>query len=253
LSRKVQGTPSDELEASERQRELIAGVSHDLRARLNSLQLVATALADGILEPDLEQQYLKQMPVHVGALVAMVEDLSELARLEAGDPRSAMHPVDLRALIERSVEGLQMEADLECVSLSLDASPGTTVTSGNAVKLERVLRNLIENALHHTPRRGTVTVAVRVTGNGVEVDVTDTGTGIAALDREHVFEPFVRGTDASPTGGTGLGLTVCRAIVEAHGGQIWLAETDDGTRVRFSLPQDSPAPPGSDTPRPAPS
>jgi len=244
-------SPLDALEASERQRELIAGVSHDLRARLNSLQLVATALADGILEPELEQQYLKQMPVHVGALVALVEDLAELSRLEAGDPSSAMHPVDVRALVQRSVEGLQMEADMECVNLSVEAPPGTTLTSGNAVKLERVLRNLIENALHHTPRRGAVTVTVRVTEGDVEVDVTDTGTGIAAIDREHVFEPFVRGTGASPTGGTGLGLTVCRAIVEAHGGQIWLAEADDGTRVRFSLPEAARAPAESGSPPPA--
>lgn len=78
---------------------------------------------------------------------------------------------------------------------------------------------------------------MRATAVSIEVDVTDTGTGIDELDRDQIFEPFVRGTGASPTGGTGLGLTVCRAIVEAHGGRIWLAEADDGTRVRFSLPQ----------------
>ncbi len=227
----------DAVAASERQRELIVGVSHDLRGRLGSLQLVATALADGILEPDLEREYLKQMPVHVGALVALVEDLFELSRLEAGDPRSAMHPVDMHAVVRKTVEGMQMEAGMEGVTLTVDVPPGTTLASGSAGKLERVLRNLIENALHHTPRCGTVDVVVRATADSIEVDVTDTGTGITELDRDEVFEPFVRGTGASPTGGTGLGLTVCRAIVEAHGGRIWLAETGEGTRVRFSLPQ----------------
>jgi len=228
---------SDPAAASERQRELIVGVSHDLRGRLSSLQLVATALADGILEPDLERQYLKQMPVHVGALVALVEDLFELSRLEAGDPRSAMHPVDVHALVAQTVDGMQMEAAMEGVSLTVEVPPGTTLASGSAGKLERVLRNLIENALHHTPRRGTVDVLVRATAASIEVDVTDTGSGIDDIDRDQVFGSFVRGTEASPTGGTGLGLTVCRAIVEAHGGRIWLAEREDGTRVRFSLPQ----------------
>ncbi len=222
---------------SERQRELIAGVSHDLRGRLSSLQLVATALADGILEPELERQYLKQMPVHVGALVALVEDLFELSRLEAGDSPRLMQPVDIPDLVRGTVEGLQMEANIEGVSLRSEVPAGATLNSANGEKLERVLRNLIENAIHHTPRDGAVLISGRTTAAIVEVDVSDSGVGIPAIDRDHVFEPFMRGAGASPTGGTGLGLTVCRAIVEAHGGRIWLVEAKRGTLVRIQLPR----------------
>jgi signal transduction histidine kinase len=100
------------------------------------------------------------------------------------------------------------------------------------------LLNLIQNAIRHTPADGSVTVAAVSNGATVEVEVADTGEGVAPEERDRVFEPFFRGgAGVSRTGeGTGLGLAICRAIVEAHGGKIWLADSPTGTRVRFSLP-----------------
>jgi signal transduction histidine kinase len=108
----------------------------------------------------------------------------------------------------------------------------------NPEKLQRVLFNLIQNAIRHTPADGSVTVAAESHGERVEVEVADTGEGVAVSDRARLFEPFFRGGErvARSGDGTGLGLTICRAIVEAHGGEIWLAESPRGTRVRFSLP-----------------
>ena len=101
-----------------------------------------------------------------------------------------------------------------------------------------MLFNLIQNAIRHTPADGSVVVRAAPAGDAVEIEVADTGSGIAAAERDRVFEPFYRGgTDAARTSdGAGLGLAISRAIVEAHGGRIWLADAGAGTAVRFSLP-----------------
>ena len=99
-----------------------------------------------------------------------------------------------------------------------------------------MLFNLIQNAIHHTPPDGSVTVRVEDAGGGVEIEVADTGAGIAAEQRDRVFEPFYRGDAARQSPGAGLGLAISRAIVEAHGGSIWLEDATVGTRVRFRLP-----------------
>ena len=101
-----------------------------------------------------------------------------------------------------------------------------------------MLFNLIQNAIRHTPADGSVVVRAAPAGDAVEIEVADTGDGIAADDRDRVFEPFFRGGTqaARPSDGAGLGLAISRAIVEAHGGRIWLADAPRGTSVRFSLP-----------------
>ena len=108
----------------------------------------------------------------------------------------------------------------------------------NPEKLQRVLFNLIQNAIRHTPADGSVVVRAEPIADRIEIEIADSGTGIALDEREHVFTAFYRGgADAARTGnGAGLGLAVSRAIVEAHGGQIWLPDSELGTRVRFSLP-----------------
>jgi signal transduction histidine kinase len=108
----------------------------------------------------------------------------------------------------------------------------------NPEKIQRVLFNLIQNAIRHTPADGSVVVRAEPVADRIEVEVADTGDGIAPEERERVFSAFYRaGSEAARTGGgAGLGLAVSRAIVEAHGGRIWLADAPVGTRVRFSLP-----------------
>jgi signal transduction histidine kinase len=123
--------------------------------------------------------------------------------------------------------------------LSLPSS--LAAARANPEKLQRVLFNLIQNAIRHTPADGSVVVRATEVGEGIEVEVADTGPGIPPEEREHVFDAFFRGgADASARSGAdgagaGLGLAVSRAIVEAHGGRIWLADAPAGTRVRFSL------------------
>jgi len=107
---------------------------------------------------------------------------------------------------------------------------------GNPEQLQRVLFNLIQNAIRHTPPDGSVTVRAEDVDGAVEVEVADTGDGIPAAARERVFEPFYRADSARHDPGAGLGLAISRAIVEAHGGAIWLEDAPVGTRVRFRLP-----------------
>jgi signal transduction histidine kinase len=122
------------------------------------------------------------------------------------------------------------------VVAELEGAPPTT--RANPEKLQRVLFNLIQNAIRHTPADGSVTVRAQARDGAVEIEVTDTGDGITPADRERVFEPFFRGgADAARTSsGAGLGLAISRAIVEAHGGRIWLEGGGGGTRVRVRLP-----------------
>ena len=202
-------------------RRLIASVSHDLRTPITSLQLLTEALDDDIVDPAMRGEYLRRMTTHVRQLGSLIEDLFELSRLEAGDIRWSTERVRLSELFEETVEATR------------DAA-----ANANPEQLQRVLFNLIQNAIRHTPADGSVTVRVERGAEFVEIEVADTGQGIAPGDRDRVFEPFVQGAgrESRTDGAAGLGLAIARAIVEAHGGRIWLADCTEGTRVRFSLP-----------------
>jgi signal transduction histidine kinase len=122
--------------------------------------------------------------------------------------------------------------------VSASLAPELAPARANPEKLQRVLFNLIQNAIRHTPADGSVVVRAQPAAAGIEIEVADTGEGIAPAERERVFSAFYRGGADAARGGdrSGLGLAVSRAIVEAHGGRIWVADSAQGTRVRFSLP-----------------
>jgi signal transduction histidine kinase len=231
--------------AAERARkDLIAAISHDLRTPLTSLRLLAQGIEDGLLDPSqVDQGYAEEMGVHVRSLSAMVDDLFELTRLEAGDIQWSIQRVRLDQLVAETVEAMRSQADAKGIAVETRVQSNLAAAEANPEKLQRVLFNLIQNAIRHTPEDGSVTVAAGSVGQAIEVEVTDTGSGIPDLDRERVFEPFFRGDASRGSAGSGLGLSICRAIIEVHGGRIWLDSTDRGTRVRFTLPSaDSSAP-----------
>jgi len=131
---------------------------------------------------------------------------------------------------------MQPSADAGSVAVRAELVSPLAPSQGNHEQLQRVLFNLIQNAIHHTPPDGSVTVRAQDVDGAVEIEVADTGLGIARDQRQRVFEPFFRGDVSRTEPGAGLGLAISRAIVEAHGGRIWLEEADVGTRVRFRLP-----------------
>jgi signal transduction histidine kinase len=226
-------------DASDRaRRDLIAAVSHDLRTPLTSLQLLAQAIDDGVLDPtNGGGRYVDEMSLHVRSLSAMVDDLFELTRLEAGDIQWSMQRVRLDELVRETVDAMRAQAAAKGVAMETRVPGGLAPAEANPEKLQRVLLNLIQNAIRHTPADGSVTVTAEAHDQSIEVEVADTGGGIPLSERERVFEPFVRGDASRTSGGSGLGLSICRAIVEVHGGRIWLDDCATGTRIRFTLPQ----------------
>ncbi|WP_372790689.1 sensor histidine kinase [Paraconexibacter sp.] len=219
-------------------RALMAAVSHDLRTPITALQLIAEGLEDDIFEPERRREQLGRMTTHVRALSGLIDDLFELTRLQAGDIRWTAERVALDELVQETVDAMRPQAEARMVAVRAELPPTAATARANPEQLQRVLFNLIQNAIRHTPADGSVVVRAEPVGDGVEIEVADTGTGIAEGERRQVFEAFFQGGErkARTDGGAGLGLAIARAIVEAHGGRIWLEDTDRGTRVRFLLP-----------------
>jgi signal transduction histidine kinase len=221
--------------AEEARRDLVSAISHDLRTPLTSLELLAQAIDDGVIESG----WLRAIPVHVRSMSALVDDLFELTRIEAGEIQWSMERVRVDELVREAVDAMRADAAAKGVDVHTSVPSALAPASANPEKLQRVLFNLIQNAIRHTPTDGSVTVTAESNGTALQVEVADTGDGIPADDRERVFEPFFRsrGQDGRSTDERGLGLSICRAIVEVHGGSIWVAEAAHGTSVRFTVPR----------------
>ncbi len=225
-------------QSEDARRHLVAAVSHDLRTPITSLRLLASAISDDIVAGEQRRLYVERMRTHIDALSALIDDLFELSRLEAGDISWSLQHVPLDELVDETVQAMRVEAEAKRINVSASLPPELAPARANPEKLQRVLFNLIQNAIRHTPADGSVVVRAEPTATGIEVEVADSGNGIAPHEREHVFTAFYRGgsNGARNGDGAGLGLAASRAIIEAHGGRIWLADSSAGTRVRFSLP-----------------
>jgi signal transduction histidine kinase len=222
-------------EVEEARRQLVAAASHDLRTPLASLRLLVESIDDGVATGETRDRYLAEIRTHVAVLSDLIDDLFELSRIEAGDISWTMRQVELGELIGETVAAMRAPAAERGVRIAADLPTGELLAEANAEKVQRVLFNLIQNAIRHTPADGSVTVRARPLGKRVEVEVDDSGEGIAAADGERVFEAFYRGDASRGEEGAGLGLAISKAIVEAHGGRIWLEDGAPGTRVRFTL------------------
>src|SRR4051794_34478199 len=176
------------------------------------------------------------MNTHVRSLAALIDDLFDLTRLQAHELSWSTERFAVPGVGHAGGGAMPPPAGAGSVAVRAELRPPLRDSHGNREQLRRVLFNLIQNAIHHTPPDGSVTVRAEAVDGGVEIEVADTGAGIAPSQRERVFEPFYRGDAARQSPGAGLGLAISRAIVEAHGGAIWLEDAASGTRVRFRLP-----------------
>jgi two-component system, OmpR family, sensor histidine kinase SaeS len=246
-------------------RDLIAAISHDLRTPLASLRVMTEALADGLVDdPATTTRYLATMRGQIGHLSSLIDDLFELAQIDAGALRLELQRASLGDLVSDALEGMQPQAAAKGVRLHGSVAPGIAPVLIAPQKIERVLYNLVTNAIRHTPAGGEVTISVHSevgtrsealaqtsaetqnsklkTQNFVTVEVADTGEGISSEDLPWVFDHFYRGekSRSRATGGAGLGLAIARGIVEAHGGRIWAESVPErGTRIRFTLPDNA--------------
>lgn len=239
---------ADELEMSfarqkeleQARRDLIVAVSHDLRTPLTSIRAMIEAMADGVVtDPVVVQRYYATIRSQIENLSGLINDLFELSQLETGQVQLQMEPINLNDLLSDVLESMQPQARTKNVSLTGIFAEDLPLIGAELVKIQRVLYNLVQNAIRHTPAAGSILLATRVVPEGVQVDVTDTGEGISPDYLPHVFDQFFRG-DASrsrATGGAGLGLAIAKRIIEAHHGRIWVeSQVDRGTRFSFILP-----------------
>jgi signal transduction histidine kinase len=240
MAEQLQAADQKQRELETMRRDLIAWVSHDLQTPLTSMRAILEALADGVVEePETVKRYLHTAQRDVRSLSALIDDLFQMAQLDAGGFPLHREEASLGDLVSDTLESFtelakQQEITLEG-AVDSDVDPVTMDTQS----IGRVLNNLVGNALRHTPNRGRVSVWARRTTRGVEVTVSDTGEGIRAEDMPHIFERFYRGekSRSRAMGGAGLGLAIARGIVRAHGGDILVeSETGKGAQFTFHIP-----------------
>ncbi len=229
-------TMAEALEQTEtRRRALLADVAHELRTPLSGIKGYMDGLSDGVLEAGPET--FARVAVEVDRLQRLVTDLEELSRLDAGVLLLIPQAVPVGRIVEAAVERLRPQADDQGLVIAVAVPEALPPVSVDPDRIQQVLQNLIGNAIQYTPSPGRIAVSARSEGSRVRIDVEDTGVGIAAEHLAHVFERFYRvdRSRARSGGGSGLGLTIARYLVEAHGGDIRAASPGPGRGSTFSF------------------
>jgi two-component system sensor histidine kinase VicK len=233
-------TAQERLEAM--RKEFVANVTHDLRTPLTTIRLYAETLLDWALrEPELARSKLEVIADETDRMARLIDDLLELSRLDAQGAVRERRPVDLGLLAARVVERFAERARQKEIAVSLEAPGEPAVVLADGDRIERVLTNLLDNAVEFTDPGGRVWVAVTPRDGEVEVTVRDTGIGIPPGELERIFDRFYR-VDPSrsrESGGSGLGLAIAREIVEGHGGRIAAESAGRGSTFRFTLPREA--------------
>jgi len=229
---------ADDLERDEKLRQdLVADTAHELRTPLTNLSGYLEAIKDDVIKPDAAT--ISSLYQEATLLTRLVDDLQELALADANELKLIRQPEAMPAIIEQAIISFQSQAADKGLSLRTDVPDGLPLVNIDSQRIGQVLHNLIANAVTHTPQGGTVTVSTKQAGDNIEISVTDTGEGIPAEDLPNIFERFYR-VDRSRsrrTGGSGLGLTIAKRLVEAHGGKInAVSEPGKGSSFTFTIP-----------------
>ncbi|RME86606.1 MAG: HAMP domain-containing protein [Anaerolineae bacterium] len=218
-------------------RRLIGDVAHELRTPLTAIKGSMEGLIDGVLPATTETYH--QIYQEAERLNRLVDDLQELSRVEAGAYELNLHAADLHILVGTVVKRLRRAFEEKNIRLTIDLPPNLPPVSADDDRIIQVLTNLLDNARRYTPSGGTVTLRAVQSGKEVRITVQDTGIGIPPEHLPHIFDRFYR-VDASRSrraGGSGIGLTIARHLVEAHGGRIWVeSEVGKGSAFTFTLP-----------------
>lgn len=219
-------------------RQLIGDVAHELRTPLTAIKGTAEALMDGVLPASTETY--QQIHSEAGRLSRLVDDLQELSRVESRSTQLDIHPVDSASLIQTVTKRLKYQFDEKRVKLTLSLPRDPIHVLADEGRILQVLTNLIGNALQYTPEHGTVTISIEREKNEALISVADTGDGIPPEHLARIFDRFYR-VDKSRSrarGGSGIGLTIAKHLVESHGGRIWArsAGKEKGSVFIFTLP-----------------
>ncbi len=243
MAERLQNADGLRAELEQERRHLMMAISHDLRTPLSSLQAMVEALNDGVVKGREEtERYHRTMLQELQRLGWLVTDLFELAQIDGGGLRLQRQEVALHQLATEAVDAMRVRAQRKGVELSLRLDSDAVPVSVDAARVSRVLLNLIENALNHTPTGGQIEVAVDLGRREAVVKVIDSGEGISEADLPRIWDPFYRGEKSRGRvgngRGTGLGLAIAKGIVEAHGGSISAAsEPGHGTEISMTFPR----------------
>ncbi len=230
---------ADSVQKSQRAlRDFLANVSHELRTPLTSIRGFSQALLDGTLDtPDERDRAARVIDVESRRLLHLVGELLDLSRIESGQQAMNLTGVRVSELLAHVRDVFSVRADERSIALDI-AEPADAVVLADFDRIEQVLGNLLDNAFRHTPVGGSIEAGARRTeGEFVEFYVRDSGSGIPLAELPHVFDRFYRSGDEASGSGSGLGLTISREIVRAHGGEIHAASPAEGGSVfTFTLP-----------------
>ena len=241
MAARLEEAERQQRETEQLRRNLLAWIGHDLRTPLASIRALVEALTDGVVtEPTKAQRYLRTIQRDAASLSSLIDELFEMAQIEAGGLHLERQPISLSDLISDTLESFAVKAEELGIGLSGSADPRVDPVRVDAGLVGRVLTNLIGNAVRHTPSGGAVSVSAQSVVGGVRVDVYDSGPGIPVESLSKIFEQFYRGEQSrsrAKGGGSGLGLTIAKAIVETHGGVIGAENRfEGGARFYFVLP-----------------
>ena len=224
-------------QAEERRRNLIADVAHELRTPVGDIRAYLEAIHDGLMEPN--KSNLDSIYEDITLLSRLINDLQLVATADSGRLGLVRQPEDISQVVSNVITTVRLQLDSKKITIKLDL-PKLPQIEIDAQRISQVLRNLLDNALRHTPSGGEITVSIHENSGSIEVSVSDTGEGIPADDLPHVFERFFRvdKSRARHTGGSGLGLTIAKRLIEAHGGKIRVqSEVGKGSTFTFTIPR----------------
>jgi signal transduction histidine kinase len=240
LAKTFNAMASDLEQTEELRRNVVADVAHELRTPLSNIRGYLEAMRDGVLEPDATT--IGSIYEEAILLERLVTDLQELALADAGQLTLLHRSTDMRDIINQALAALQIEARSKNLSMTAELPEEPAIVDVDPERVGQVLRNLLSNAISYTPEEGRVSVQLVEEGSTLRVNVVDTGPGIPAADLPYVFERFYRvdKSRARSTGGAGLGLTIAKRLLEAHGGTMEVtSELGEGSCFSFTLPKAS--------------
>lgn len=239
MAERLEAAFARQQELEQARRGMVVAISHDLRTPLASMRAMAESINDGVVsDPETVRRYVRTREAEVARLSLMIDDLFELSQIDAGVLELHVERASLHDLVSDILEAMAPHARQRGLHLQGSVHGELPDVAVDTRRLQRVLVNLVQNAIRHTPADGTVLIEARATGSDVEVSVRDTGEGIPPEELPRVFEPFYQGDKAlSRTGGAGVGLSIVKALVEAHGGRVWAQSTPGGgSTFSFTVP-----------------
>jgi two-component system, OmpR family, phosphate regulon sensor histidine kinase PhoR len=229
--------------------DFVSNFSHELRTPLASLRALAETLLEGALrDPEAAPRFLQRMIGEVDSLTQMSQELLDLTAIESGKAALQLAAVDPLTLLDSAAERMRMQTERAGLTLEVDCPEALPSIRADATRLGQVLLNLIHNAVKFTPPGGKIVLSARASEPPknssapspglVQFSVSDSGHGISPNDLPRIFERFYRADRARATGGTGMGLSIARHLIEAHGGRIWAESiAGQGSTFHFSIPQ----------------